>query len=90
MSDTVDIKIDDIIYCQDKNNQNTKVERPPWVLLGREISRSQFVFCCQIVIICLVVLTSIINLIIAQSCEQTTLWVAILSSALGYILPSPK
>jgi len=89
MSDTVDIKIEDIIYTT-KPNSDTKIERPPWTVCGFSVSRSQFIFCCQIVIIFIVVVTAITNLIFAETCEQTTLWVAILSSSLGYILPSPK
>ena len=58
-----------------------------WRVFGRRAPRSEIVFGCQMVIILIVVCTSIYNLTVAQG--ESNLWTALLSSCLGYILPSP-
>lgn len=47
------------------------------------------VFYAQILIIVIVVVASIVNLSL-NSTQHTELWVAVLSTSLGAVLPSPK
>ena len=70
----------------DSNNQ----ERSPWFLLGRECSRSASLFFFQCFLIFILVSTSITCIALSKSCEESTVWVAILTWAVGYILPSPR
>ena len=59
---------------------------------GKKAPKSSAVFFSQIIIIYIVVITSIVNLSI-QDCTKPgvcNLWIAMLSSALGYLLPSPS
>ena len=72
------------------SNENIINERTPWTVFGYECSRSFLLFVFQCFLICTMVLTSIISLTTSKSCEETTVWVAILSSAVGYILPCPS
>ena len=47
-----------------------------------------YVFICQISIIFIVVITSILNLTFLH--PEGHLWTALLSSSLGYVLPAPS
>ena len=87
MSDTVDINIGDIIFEQ-KGDQ--KVERKPWEIFGHKVSRSLLVFIFQILLLTIVVVVSLVKLSLAETCDETTVWVALLASAFGYIIPSPS
>ena len=60
---------------------------PKWTVLGKKCQKSCLVFLCQIVIIYIVIIACIINLSVQNG--ESTLWTALLSSCLGYILPSP-
>ena len=51
-------------------------------------TRNVIVFTTQIILIYIVVVTAIINLIIGATCKPV--WVWLLSSCLGYLLPSPQ
>ena len=84
MADVVDSGIKDLIFDGENN------ERRSWVFFGRHVARSQVVFLVQVLIILIIVGVSVYKLTIATTCEQTTAWVAILSSSVGYMLPSPK
>ena len=65
-------------------------ERTPWTIFGHDCSRSLMLFVFQYIIVCTLVISSIICLIVSKSCEETTVWVGILGSAVGYILPCPS
>ena len=60
-------------------------ERKSWKLFGRTCNRSLLVFLCQFFVIVLMLVCAIVRIMLS-----TTVWVAILSSTVGYILPSPK
>ena len=61
-------------FVFDDNNQ----ERQSWKCFGQTCNRSLVVFLSQFFVILLILE------------EETTVWIAILSSTVGYILPSPK
>lgn len=86
MTDSVDthLNLGNIVF--DQNNE----ERKSWKLLGHSCSRSLALFISQFVVILIVLACSIVRISLAKTCEESTVWVAILSSTLGYILPSPK
>jgi hypothetical protein len=56
-----------------------------WVTCGKK--RSEVVFLCQVLILYTVIVVSIYNLTVES--ENSTLWTALLSSCLGYLLPNP-
>lgn len=82
--DEIDISINDIVY--DKNNQ----ERGSWIFCDQRFPRSEIVFIVQAVLVFILVTVSISCLAFSETCEETTVWVAILSSSVGYMLPAPK
>jgi len=59
-----------------------------WKVCGFGMQRGQVVYFSQIILIYIVILTCIINLSLRNG--DSNLWTALLSSCLGYVLPSPK
>ena len=68
---------------------NNNQEQSLWKVCGRTCSRTAFlsIFECLVV---LKLLFLIINLFFARACDERTVWIAIFSSAVGYILPNPR
>ena len=58
-----------------------------WHIFGRECPE-EIVFLCQVIILYTVIVVSIYNLTVAH--DDSTLWTALLSSSLGYLLPNPS
>ena len=56
------------------------------VTCGKKTPRSEVVFLCQVLILYTVIVVSIYNLTVKS--ENSTLWTALLSSCLGYLLPN--
>ena len=65
-------------------------ERKTWKFFGRTCNRSLLVFMRQFFVRVLILAFAIVRIMLSTTCEETTVWVAILSSTVGYILPSPK
>ena len=66
------------------------VEKPidGWHIFGTECPKEEIVFLCQVIILYTVIVVSIYNLTVAH--DDPTLWTALLSSSLGYLLPNPS
>ena len=73
-------------FVFDDNNQ----ERQSWKCFGQTCNRSLVVFLSQFFVILVILVSCIVRITLAKTCEETTVWIAILSSTVGYILPSPK
>ena len=73
-------------FVFDEENHEPK----SWKLFGRTCNRSLLVSLCQFFVIVLMLVCAIVRIMLSTTCEETTVWVAILSSTVGYILPSPK
>ena len=73
-------------FVVDDNNQ----ERQSWKCFGQTCNRSLVVFLSQFFDILLILACCIVRITLAETCEETTVWIAILSSTVGYILTSPK
>ena len=59
-----------------------------WHIFGRECPKDEIVFLCQVIILYTVMVISIYNLTVRHG--DSTLWTALLSSSLGYLLPNPS
>jgi hypothetical protein len=70
----------------DTNNE----ERGSWKCLKYTISRSLAVFLSQVIVALFMIVFSCVNIYLSKRCEDSTIWIAILSSAVGYFLPNPK
>ena len=73
-------------FVFDDNNQ----ERQSWKCFGQTCNRSLVVFLSQFFVILLILACCIVRITLVETSEETTVWIAILSSTVGYILPSPK
>ena len=87
MPDVVDItdgaNINNLVF--DQNNE----ERKSWIFFGQRVARSQIVFLVQVLVLFTVITTSVAKLWLSENCEEVTVWVSLLSSSIGYMLPSP-
>ena len=79
-----DLNLGNFVF--DDNNQ----ERQWWKCFGQTCNRSLVVFLSQFFVILLILACCIVRITLAETCEETTVWIVILSSTVGYILPSPK
>ncbi len=60
---------------------------PDWRLCGKSLPKDEIQFFAQVGIISIVVLVSLYNLTIHATSRD--LWISLLCSSLGYILPNP-
>ena len=59
-----------------------------WSIFGYRVPRSEIVFFCQMILIYAVVGVSLFNLTHGHGPDH--LWVVLLGSCLGYVLPNPS
>jgi hypothetical protein len=59
-----------------------------WKFFGYDVPKPEIIFFSQVVLIYMVVITSLINVSIANG--DTTVWISLLCSCLGYMLPNPS
>ena len=60
-----------------------------WHCFGYTFPRREVVYICQTLIVYIVILACLVNLTLGHS-ESSNLWIALLSSCLGYMLPQPS
>jgi hypothetical protein len=59
-----------------------------WCLLGNKIPKSEIVYFCQMIVVYIIIITSIVNLSMKNGSNE--LWISLLGSAIGYVLPNPS
>lgn len=59
-----------------------------WIWCGDRLPKDQIVFFIQVIPIYIVICCSIANLMLGRGDEHV--WLVLLSSSLGYLLPNPK
>jgi len=64
------------------------LEDRKWKCCKEDIPTLQIIFFTQVILIYIVVLTCIVNL--AYGNQPRELWISLLASGLGYILPAPS
>ena len=85
MTDREDnINLSKIIF--DDNNEKRKT----WACLGQTCSRSLIVFLSQLFVILLINLGCFWSIHLSKTCDESTVWVGIFSTAAGYFLHSPR
>ena len=73
-------------FVFDDKNQ----ERQSGKYFRHTCNRSLLVSMSQIFVILLVIACCFVRMKLAETCEMTTIWIAIFSSTVVYNLPSPK
>ena len=71
-----------------KPDEENRSNGERWHLLGTRDSQAEIVYFCQMLIVYTIIITSIINLSLRNGGSE--LWISLLSSCIGYALPSPK
>ena len=71
-----------------EEEEDDEIDANGWHIFGRECPKEEIVFLCQVIILYTVIVVSIYNLTVAH--DDSTLWTALLSSSLGYLLPNPS
>ena len=80
-------QLQDIVEDEDNNSSSSNSN---WKWMGYNFPKGEAVFFSQVIILYTVVLSCIVNLSISGGEDKDTLWVALLSSCLGYMLPNPS
>lgn len=70
----------------DVESQNSQTVT--WKFCGKTYPKNELVFFTQILLLYIVVLTSLANL--TRDVSHRDLWITLLSSCIGYILPHPS
>lgn len=68
--------------------ETPSVKSGRWVIGGSHVPREEIVFFCQITVISIVVLVSLVNLCLSNGPESY--WSAMVGTGLAALLPSPK
>lgn len=69
-------------------NKHEDTHSDKWHILGTRVPKTEIVYFCQMIIVYIIIIASIVNLSIKNG--STELWISLLSSCIGYALPSPK
>ena len=71
-----------------KREEDNASNSDRWHLLGTRVPKAEIVYFCQMIIVYTIIITSVINLSLQNGSSE--LWIALLSSNIGYVLPNPK
>jgi len=71
----------------DQRNLDDKISGH-WRVWGKTVPKQEVVYFCQVFLVYIVVITCIVNLTSAR--DEGKIWIALLSSGLGYLLPNPS
>ena len=88
---TAESEVDITWAAEEEDEVDTKAAAAAtdgWHIFGRECPKEEIVFLCQVIILYTVIVVSIYNLTVGH--VDSTLWTALLSSSLGYLLPNPS
>ena len=80
--------MDSPIRIEDDIKHSETSTTSKWHLFGNTFPRSEIVFFVQVILVYIVAIVSIVNLSIGRSGDK--LWIALLSSSIGYLLPNPS
>lgn len=72
------------------NRRDSSRKSQLWEFFGKRVPRSKIVFVCQILVIYTVVGMSLFNLTRGKDPAESQIWIALLGSCLGYVLPNPS
>ena len=73
-------------FVFDENNQESKL----WACLGQTCSRYIIVFLSHIFVIWLIVFGCFWKIYLPKTLDESTVWMGMLCSAIGYFSPSPR
>ena len=83
-----EVDITGVVAAEEEDDEIDAKATDGWHIFCRECPKEEIVFLCQVIILYTVTVVSIYNLTVAH--DDSTLWTALLSSSLGYLLPNPS
>ena len=84
-----EVDITGVVAAEEEDDEIDAKTTDGWHIFGsRGCPKEEIVFLCQVIILYTVIVVSIYNLTVAH--DDSTLWTALLSSSLGYLLPNPS
>ena len=86
---TDEIDASNVITLQDIIFDESNVERPSWNIFGKPLSRSFVIASSQILVVMFLIIASVVNLTLSDTCEKASIWGIILSGAIAFLIPSP-
>ena len=80
----------DLVFLEtmDETNSSTGSTQTTWRFMGRDVPKGEIVYFCQTLIILTLVVASLVNISLQNG--NTELWITLLSSSAGYVLPNPS
>ena len=66
------------------------VSERSWQFCEYKCPRSQIVFVVQVLFVVLFSAICAANIVLSETCEESTPWIAFLTSLIGYMLPAPR
>lgn len=75
--------MDEGVTLEEESSASTQ-----WTICSEKIPKGEIVFFAQVLLVYIVTLTCIINLTLGNDPKE--LWVSLLASCIGYILPAPN
>ena len=73
---------------QDIHSQSSRELGSKWQWCGETYPRQEIIFCAQALLVYIVCIAAIANL--SYGTSQPSLWICLLSSSIGYMLPNPS
>ena len=81
-------EVDGVFDIDSVNESRTSENNGKWAVLGKQFPRSEVRFFTQVFILYVVIITCLVNLSLGKG-DLSSLWITLLSSSIGYMLPSP-
>ncbi len=78
---------DHVVHLPTPSTDSGSSNSTRWNVFGQRLPRSEIVFFVQVILVFTVVIVSLWN--ITRKHPDSQLWIALLSSSVGYLLPSP-
>lgn len=78
------------LTMQDESTSTASIGTRSWSCFSSRVPKEEIVFFCQVILVYIVAGIALSQLALQPEGSQTTLWTALLSSSIGYLLPSPQ
>jgi hypothetical protein len=69
-------------------DRESSIHSERWEVMGSKLPKSEIVYFCRKIVVYVIIVKSIVNLSLQNG--KNELWITILSSAIGYALPTLK
>ena len=75
------------MFDQD-NKKGISLPKTNWFVFGLHITKTEVVYFTQVVILYIIIIAALINISLSNDGNQ--IWIGLLGSCIGYLLPNPN